>query len=255
LRPRLISLSDLEAAVRAGIRTVADYRATLAAQGFTAADQDTLARLLEYEIEQDRLAQEVHDQAEAALAPRRISLSALERAVKLDVVPITRYQAMLIEQGFAAEDADILTLSLEAELAAVLEAKEQRAAAETEVDPRGLSLAQFERAVRAGLRGIGEYESYLLGLRFDDAAVQTLVGLLNLELQQDQDARDKRSQVDADLRSRGLSLSQFEESVKTGLQTLPAYETWLLGLGYSLDDVAVLVALLQFELEGETAGA
>jgi hypothetical protein len=254
LRPRLISLSDLEAAVRAGIRTVGDYRATLAAQGFTAADQDTLARLLEYEIEQDRLAQQVHDQAEAELTVRRISLSALERAVKLGVVPLSRYQSLLIEQGFPTDDADILVLSLEAELAAVRQAQMEREAAESEVRLRGLSLAQFERAARAGLRTIGEYETFLVGQGFDPATVSTLAGLLRLEIEQDQAARDKRSQVEAELRPRGLSLGQFEESVRAGLRTLGEYESWLLGLGYSADDAAVLTTLLVFELEGQ-AGA
>jgi len=254
LAPRLISLSDVEAAVRAGIRTLGDYRATLAVQGFTAADQDTLARLLEYEIEQDRLAQQVHDQAEAELAPRRISLSALERAVQLGVVPISRYQAMLVEQGFAADDADILVLSLEAQLAGVRQAQIEREAAESLVRLRGLSLAQFERAVRAGLRTIGEYETFLVGLGFTADAVDTLGGLLRLELEQDLAGRDKRAQIEAELRPRGLSLGQFEESVKTGLRTLGEYEAWLLGLGYSADDAAILTTLLVFELE-ELAGA
>ena len=113
-----ISLADLERAVLAGVRSLAEYRIQVQALGFSLADQETLVELLSRRIAADRAARKKREEAEARLAQRGLSLSQMERAVLEGVKTLAEYQAWLADQGYAAEDVAVLVALLEVQLAA-----------------------------------------------------------------------------------------------------------------------------------------
>lgn len=246
---RNVNLSDQEKAVRGGLATITDYRAALARAGFTSDDLDLLARLLELDIESDKADAIARAEAKQRAAVRRISIDDLERAVKLGVVPITVYQDGLKRAGLPADDQQILTLSLAAELAAAKSAQDARARAAPVVKARGLSIAQFERSVRDGLRTTVEYFGFLLSQGFTQSDAQTLTALLELDKQQAAIAAARRAEIEAELAIKQLSLSQFERAVLGGVRRLDEYETFLRAQGYSALDIGTLVTLLRQKIE------
>jgi hypothetical protein len=250
---RGLSLADLERAVRAGVVSMDSYRQQLAGAGFTLDAVDTLVSLVQLDIDTDAAAVKARAAADELAAIKRISLADLERAVKLGVVPIRAYTDGLKRAGVPADDAEILRLSLLAEMKQVADAQAKRAAAEAKLAARGLSLAQFERSVRAGVRAIAEYRIFLTSEGFPAADVATLVTLLQLALDQDRAAQDLHPVVEAELQQRNLSLSQFERAVLGGVRTLEEYAEFLLGQGYSDLDTNTLLDLLFQQIEAKAA--
>jgi hypothetical protein len=242
---RNVSLADLEKAVRAGLATIADYRAALARAGFTADDLDLLARLLQLDVDSDAADAKARQEARDRAAARRISIDDLERAVRLGVVPISVYQDGLKRAGLPADDQQILTLSLAAELAAAKAAQDAKARAAPAVKARGLSIAQFERSVRERLRTPAEYRAFLTSQGFSAPDAATLTALLELDVQQAAAAARRRAEIEAELATRELSLAQFERAVKGDVRRIDEYATFLRSQGYSELDVGTLVTLLR----------
>jgi len=253
LKRKKISLSDMEQAVRAGVRTMSDYRNVLLREGYSDEDTELLARLLQLRVDADTQAKATHQEAEAKLAERRISLSDVERAVKLGVMDLAAYRRVLTREGFTAEDQGILVEMLTAELAAIRAAEKKRAEAEKAAAKRQISLSDLERAVRVGVRSAVEYQGALQALGYSARDQATLMALLQLQMAQDQAARLRQQQVAAEVATRGLSLAQWERAVLEGLRTLAEYRAWLREQGYGEEDAATLVALLQLQLAEQAA--
>jgi len=250
-----LSIADLERAVRAGVRTMQDYRSALAGAGFSADDMDALQRLLQLDLDNDAATRKAKEAATAAAAKKRISLADVERAVKLGVAPIALYQDAELRAGIVAEDRALLEASLLAEIKAATEAKATRAAGQTQLARRGLSLAQFEQAVRDGVRNIVEYGQFLDAQGFSQADRTTLVALLALELQQGAAAKQRRAEIEAELAVRKLSLAQFEKAVLEGVRPFQDYLSFLRAQGYAELDVNTLGSLLSLAMDAAAAKA
>jgi len=252
---REISLPQFQRAVRAGVRSLAEYRAELATLGFGAADQEALLRLMELELAGDAAAVKKREEAAAKLATRRVSLADVERAVKLGVTSIESYRRLLEAEGFPAEDRQLLATTLLAELAATAQAKQERERAKALLQQRGLSLVQFERAVKAGLQSLQGYEAFLVGQGFDAADARTLAELLAEQLEQDRQAELVRAAAEAELRRRDLTLATWEAAVKAGIRGMSEYRAFLVDEGFSSEDVATLIELLVREIQAEAEAA
>jgi hypothetical protein len=253
LKKKKISLADLERAVRASVSSISDYRNVLLREGYSDQDAELLVRLLQLQVDADRQAAEKRAEAEKRLAEKQISLSDVERAVKLGVLDLAAYKRVLTREGFSAEDQGILVQALTAELAQIRAAERKRAAAEKAAAKRQISLPDLERAVRLGLRTMVEYQGVLADLGYGPQDQATLVALLELAVAQDRAARLKREQAETELVQRGLSLSQWERSVLEGIRGMAEYRAWLREQGYGEEDAETLVALLELQLEEQAA--
>lgn len=252
---RAIPLSDFERAVRAGIRSLDEYRARLVVSGFTDDDVDALVRLLQLDIAQDKATAAARDAAEKKASEKRISLSDLGRAVKLGVTTISVYEDGLVRAGIVAGDREILKLALLAEIAQTREAQAKRAATGTALKAKGLSISQFERAVRAGLQTIPAYQFWLQSQGYSAQDAGTLAQLLNLQLSQKAAAEQRRREIAGELKPRSISLSDFEAAVRQGIRTPAEYVAFLQQQGYSAYDVQTLYSLLAAEIEDAAAKA
>lgn len=250
-----LSLSDLEKAVRAGISTVADYTAALAAAGYTADAQDTLVSLLQLQMQQDQSTLAAKGTAGALLDQRGVSLANLERAVKLGVVPISTYSAALVRAGVNADDANILTLTLTASVKAEKAAQSTGKSVGKQLTAVGLNLAALEKAVLAGKLTMPQFSAQLAGAGVSAADGAAVTGLLQDQLANQAAAAAQVQDATARAAAKGLNLSQETAAVKAGVKSLDDFTTFATSLGYDDADVATLAATLGVALDAAAAAA
>ena len=239
-----ITLQQLEAEVIHGIRPIADYTAELATMGYSADDQQQLTALLQAKIDQAKATAAKRAQASAQLADRGISLAQAERAVRLNVVPITTYTAMLQAAGYSAQATDTLAKSLLAEVAKTAKAQTAATTAGARLASKGISLPELERAVIAGIRPISEYTDTLIQNGYTAAAADTLTELLQLKIDQAAYAQQRHADAEGAAAQRGLNLAQEEAAVIAGDASMENFDAFLTSLGYDPIDRGILKSLL-----------
>jgi hypothetical protein len=173
---------DRERAVKLGVLDMAAYKRVLTREGFVAEDQTTLVTLLTTEIAAIRDAERKRADAEKAAAKRGITLADMERAVRLGLRTLVEYQGVLASLGYAPQDIATLVSLLQLQIAQDQAAQQKRLEAETALAPRGLSLAQFERAGLEGVQSVATYRAWLREQGFAEEDVATLTALLQLDL-------------------------------------------------------------------------
>lgn len=246
---RGLSLSQVEKAVRQGLLSLDQYGAWLTAQGFPAEDAALLVDSLAQDIADANAATARRELINSAAAARGVSLAQLERAVKLGVRSIDDYQTKLIALHVPADDQVTLLGLLRAELAQLDAARERRAAPAPGPEPPGLTRADLERGVRAGVISIPQYRAELAARGYSAGDADLLAQLALLELQDTQQGRARRDQVDADNPQRALARADMERAVKKGIRTLDDYAAFVAGANYSAEDQSLLVQLLTVEAD------
>lgn len=248
LKTKGLNLAQLEAAVRAGLNTVEDYRAALAKQGYDAAAQDSLVSLLKLRMEQDAETAATKGRAAAELGKAGLSLVDIERAVKLGVVPITVYSDALKASGLAAADQQVLLASLAAQLKTTRTARAVVAQVSEQLKLVGLGLAKLEQDVLDGRLNIEQFKGLLQGANVAAADVDTIVGLVREELANAEHVAQLEGQVSSTAAAKGLNLAQEKAAVLAGVKTLADYQAFVEGLGYRSADVQTLVGTLAEKL-------
>jgi len=253
LRPRGLSLEQFRRGVLLGVKTVADFEQFLIAENFTADAQIVLLAELRAALADADAARRRRDEAAARVEARELPIGTAANAARLGVISPDAFVARLEGAGFSAEDVDVQLELLLLEIADVQAARARREAAEADAQLRGLSLADVERAVKAGVRSIEDYRARASQLGYTVAAVDDLVELLRLELAQLAEARRRRETIGGELVARNLSIGQLEEAVTKGFQSLDDFIAGVVALGYGLDDAELLAALLAVDLEAKAA--
>lgn len=249
------SLPQLEAEVVAGIRPIAAYTAALGQLGYQPADQTELTQLLQLKVDQAKATAAKRTAAATALSARGISLPQAETAVKLGVVPIATYQALLKSAGFTPDAIDVLSHSL---LAQVAKASKTQAAANTAAGTlatKGISLPDLERSIVAGIEPIARYTSTLQAAGYSAADADTLTQLLELKVEQAQQASAAHADAVGAATAKGISLGSEEAAVVAGDKTMENYDSLLTSLGYDAIDRATLEQLLQKKVDAAAAKA
>jgi hypothetical protein len=250
-----ISLPQLEQEVINGIRPIADYQAALVKLNYSPTDQTDLVELLQLKVDQAKVTAAKKAAAAAALDARGISLVQAENAVKLGVIPVKTYSDMLTAQHFTPDAIDILTSSLLAELAKVKKTAAAAAGDTTAAAAKGISLADIEKAVIAGIDPIATYTAALTKAGYSAGDAQTLTELLQLKV--DVANATKAAHADAEGRAtqKGISLGKEESAVIAGDLTMADYDALLSKLGYDAVDRGILEQLLQTKVNAAAAKA
>jgi hypothetical protein len=248
LTRRGLSLGQVEKSVRQGLLSLGDYQAWLVGQGFEPSDAALLRASLDQDLRDAAAAAERRAAVNAAAQSKGVSLAQLERAVKLGARSREDYQSKLIALAVSPDDQVTLLGILDAELAQLDDARRRREAPAPAPAPAGLTRADVEKAVRAGVLPIGAYRDYLAGAGYSVDDVEVLTALLALEVQDLALARQRRDQVDAGDQVRQLARADIERAVRRGIRTMGDYETFVAAAGYADDDQQLLVALLAAEL-------
>lgn len=249
-----LSLATLERAVRAGVKTIEDYSAELAALGYSGDAQAAMVQLLQLTLDTDAQTLAARGQASAILGQRGVSLLDLERAVRVGVVPMSVYTDALGRAGLSTDDANLLTLTLAAQVAAQRKAAKPSVVVNTALKAAGLSLTKLEADVLKGTLTIDQFNTTLLGAGIDAATVAALVTVVNDELANQQAIAAKVGDVAARAKAKGLDLSQEVAAVKANVKTIDDFSAFVLSLGFDDADAATLTATLKAQL-GKAAAA
>lgn len=249
------TIAQAERLVVRGLMGEDTYRQILIDHGYSAADAGELAQLAQQDADAYANAQDKKRQLAAKSHAPEISLAALEDAVKRGVLSMSAFASELDTRGFNAEDAALLTALLTNEIATLKAAQQKRDEIAARLATTKLSLGTIETAVRKGVATMDNYRAALAayGLSAPDQA--TLVALLQSHLADDQVAQRKRDAAAVALAASHLSLVQEEQAVRDGIKTLDDYRGLLAAHGFSADDQATLVALLEEQLADDRAAA
>lgn len=250
-----ISLADAKRGYVTGILTRDQYQSYLERNHIIADDQTVLLELADQDHDDYLAQQDKRRQAEAKLAKQNVSLSQLERAVKQNLVALGTYREELITRGFSQDDADLLVSLLQSDIDAAAAAEAARAEAKAKLENVGVNLGQEEQAVLAGVDTIGDYRAFLIFHKFTPEAVETLVALMRSKLDDRAAALQKRAEAEAKLAQKKINLADLDRAVRLGFRTMGEYRQRLQAEGFSVDDVATLVALLQQTIDDDRAKA
>lgn len=248
-----ITLAQLEQEVIAGIRPIADYQAALAALKYSPIDQTDLVDLLQLKADQAKVTAAKRASATAALTDRGISLAQAETAVKLGVIPVATYTAMLKAQGFSADAIDVLQNSLLAEVAKTRKTQTAATAATGVAASKGISLAQIEAAVKEGIEPIASYTQALANAGYSQSDADTLTQLLQDKLNAADAAAARHADAEGRATTKGISLASEEAAVIAGDLTMDSYNALLTALGYDALDIGILDDLLQAKITAKAA--
>jgi len=245
---RAIDVGGLERAVMAGLLTPEEFAQRLEFLNFEPADAALLTAVVRAKKADQDAAVRARREAEERARRQRIDLSRFERLVRRGARSLAEYDAMLAGLGFEDADRAAMRELLELQIADDRRADAERAAAEARLEPRGLSLEQFRRAVVLGTRSEDDYQRFLVAENFTADAQEVLLTDLRIAVAEADDARRRREQ-DAPLPgSRGLPLGTLQRAARLGIITPDTYLARLQALGYSDDDLSIELELLLLEI-------
>lgn len=247
-KAKKIDLNTFETLVRRGLRSRAQYEALLVSLGFDDAARAAIEDLLSLKIADDQKAAQARADAEAKLSAKGLSFEQFRRAVILDVKSLDDFQRFLVEQGFTADAQIALVADLRAAVADAVAARTRREAADATTGARALPLSTVRQAARLSVISPAVYEARLVDAGYTDDDVSIDMELLLTEIADVQAARAKRDALEHQANARGLTLADVERAVKAGVATVEDYRAKALTLGYSLEDVATIVGVLEQEL-------
>lgn len=249
LEQRGLSLDQFERAVILGVKTLDEYAAFLLAQRFTADAQMAMIALLRDRVDEANAARARRQATPSATGRRTLALATVRRAAQLGIISPNVYVSRLIEDGYGNDDIQIELELLVTEIADVQAQRQRREQLERDARTRNVSLAQVEQAVKRGLASLEDYRARAAAAGYSGADLDLLVSLLDDELAQQRDARDRREEIARELAERELNLGQLEDAVKKGFKTVDEYYADVTALGYGADDAGLLTALLVADLE------
>jgi hypothetical protein len=174
----------------------------------------------------------------------------VRRAAQLGFIPVDAYRARLEDAGYSDDDIDI---DLELLLAEIADVQAKRATAPppaSSASARGLSLADLERAVKAGVANVDEYIARAVTLGYSSGDAALLGDVLERERSTLAAARKRRDELAFTLAADGHDLKALEAQVKAGELEVGDYTAALASWGSDAAEADLLAALLVFTLGG-----
>lgn len=243
-----IDVGALEQAVLNDVLTIDEFRASVLQRGIVAGDAEILTATLAARKADVDAAKKKRQEADAAAHKRTINLSVFETLVRRGHRSMADYNALLESLGFEDADRaameDLLQLQINDDAAA----RAAREAADAKDPARGLSVADFRRAVIIGLKNEEDFGGFLLALHYTPDAIALLVAELHQDVLEAEAARRKREEGDAGTGPPSLPLSTVARAARLGVVSPDVYQARLVDAGYSDDDVSIEMDLLLTEI-------
>lgn len=242
------NLAEIEAAVLNSVITVDDFKAQAAALKFDPETVDLLASTLQAKLDAKTKAAELRAAAAAKAAEKHVSLSVLEYNVRHGHDSMSDYTAQLQALGYDPASIAELQEKLQLEIDSDAAAAKVKAAAAARLQNKGLSLAEWHRAVVLGIKTTNDYSAFLLanGESADTAA--TLVQIATDDKAAADAAAAKRTATAATQKAPAIKVTDLVKAVRLGLIPVATYTARLTADGYSSDDIAIELDLLTEEI-------
>lgn len=248
-----LNTAQLEKAVELGDLSVADWDRILTEQGVGASDLALLHHQLVVNLAERKDAQARRAAIEAKLQVKGLTLVQVEQAVRRGLQTMADYKAFLKDQGYGPEDQGVLAGLLQGLLDDDAAARKRRDDIAAAMTAKRISLADMERAVRRKLRPISDYRSLLVANGIVPGDVDTLVSLLQGQIDDETAAAARKAEIEANLGVHRVAVADVARAVKLGLIDINEYTAALDREKMPRSDQAVMLALLQTDIADAAA--
>jgi hypothetical protein len=185
-----------------------------------------------------------------------LPLAVLEESVVRGITPIDTYARELERRKFDAGERGILLGLVQAAIDDRRQAAAARDAAAKRAAQAGISIPDFERAVRLGLRTVDQLTAVLVRLEVPDVQRALIVDLVRDDMRRDTDAAQKRAALEREAQRRAINLPLRRRAVLRGVLSRDTYQQALTAAGVSVDDQELELRLVDLELaEAQAAQA
>jgi tetrahydromethanopterin S-methyltransferase subunit F len=243
-----LSVGELSTAVLDGVLTLAQFSGQLVQHGMDPADVDVLTATLQARKVAHDAAVQLRQAAQSKAAAKRIDLSRAEALVRAGHWTMAQYDALLVSLGYDDAARAGLAQLLQDKIAADAKASTTRTTLAGANPAKGLTLAQFRRAVILGTRTLDEFQTFLVAEGYTSDAIATLTAELADDVSTADAARARRAATGSVLDTHALPLSDVARAARLGIITPAAYQAELTARGYSADDIALELGLLSTEI-------
>ena len=216
---------------------------------------DAAALLADADQDQQTYAAQLaaRDAALKADRDRALPLATLEQSVLRGVTAIDAFDRELERRGYTDANRRILVALLQGRVDDQAAAEKARQAADARARLKGVSLAEFMRAVRLGIRSREELAALLVQLDTPDVDRALILDLVAADQSRDAAAAAKRQAADAAAAAKAINLPLRRRAVIKGIRSREQYAQDLAAAGVSLDDRALELGLIDVELADAAA--
>ena len=261
-----ISLERRRRAVLLGIRDLAYYERALVDAQLPADDQRVELALLEAELadaaaaiarrneiaaelEERRRRDEEERAAKAAAVPpppppTELSLSQVERAVKLGLLPPDALREFAIGKGYDPGDAELLVQLAVFQVPDLRAGERRREEIKTELAAKRVSLDELERAVLRGIRDRAWFENELATRGYGEDDVALLAQLLEERVALDLDGLRRKIRAALEKDPQAPPLDALDAALRDGALDAHDGQAALEAFGVARDTALVYVRLV-----------
>lgn len=250
-----ITLAEAEALVSAGNWTFTQLEAFLTGKGYSPDAIAGIEALLHEKIAKAAATAAKATGVKAAAASKGLNLAQMQKAVIDGILTTDALTSWLNAHGFDAADTAVIVEETQQALAAAQLKQATKAAKSAEAGKRGISLPALERAVRLHITPLQTYTAALQSAGFDQSSVDLLTATLSAQMAADAAAKASKGTTTGQPAAKVPTLAQLEAEVSAGIRPISDYSAALSKAGYSSDDAANLVELLQHKIDHSAAAA
>jgi hypothetical protein len=248
--PKGPTLEQFRRAVVLGVKTLDQFSAYLIDNRYTTDAQEVLIAELRADLDDAELARRRRATPPPGSATPGTTLATIRRAAQLGIVAPDAYIDRLRALGYSADDLDLELELLLTEIADTQEARRGRDADPPSGAPAGLSLAELERAVKAGVATIEDYRARAVALGKTPDEIEVLAAVVEHEAQTLSAARAAHDNLGLRLAADGDDLKALDAGVKDGSLTIVDYLAELAARGVAADEAQLVAAYVAFTAGG-----
>jgi hypothetical protein len=193
--------------------------------------------------------------AKAQAADKGVTVAQAETLVKDGLWTFDQLTAFLTAKGYGADAINSIVALLHAAIAKTSSSASTAAAVRATAAAKGLSLAQVEKAVVAGILTSGDLANYLAGHGFDQADAQVIVELTEEAVATAKTKAAAKTAAQAKAAAKSISLPELERAVRLGLTTTDAYNAALQAAGFDPMSITLLDGILNSQIVSDKATA
>jgi hypothetical protein len=193
--------------------------------------------------------------AQAQAADKGVTVAQAETLVTDGLWTFDQLTAFLTAKGYGGDAIDAIVSLLHTKLAKTAAGATTKAAAASSLGAKGLSLAETEKAVVAGVLSIGNLQAWLTTHGFDVADTQTIVELTQDAIDAAKVKAAAKAAAVAKAADKQISLPELERAARLGLTTIDAYNTALKSAGFDAISIALLDGILNQQIAADKATA
>jgi hypothetical protein len=249
--PKGLSLEQIRRGVVLGAVTEDQFQTYLVTNNYTTDAQAVLLAELRADVADAELARRRRETPAPEPQLPGSPLSTIRRAAQLGLVSPDVYIERLQRAGYRDEDIEIELELLLVEITDTQEARRRRDEPPPPTAPAGLSLAELERGVKAGVASIGQYQARAVELGKSPEEIAILAAIVEREVQTLAAARTAHDNVALRLAAGGAGIGALDAAVKDGSLDLADYVAQLEGLGVDSDEASLVGAFMAWQLESK----